>query len=153
MSLVVEWSRVSSFTTVKWKSYFYHVNFQLCAIFIFNSCLLLLGSKAQGRMIMKCKNTLRAIKCPILFASQFALFLATVLFIAWCTVYSAVILSVCPSVCHSHGLSWSGCLSCYVVTFRVSWRPREMYCGHARLCVCLSVCPRLHAYSIARTRM
>ena len=27
-----------------------------------------------------------------------------------------------------------------VVTFRVSRRPREMYCGHARLCVCLSVC-------------
>jgi len=27
-----------------------------------------------------------------------------------------------------------------VITFRVSRRPREMYCGHARLCVCLSVC-------------
>jgi len=27
-----------------------------------------------------------------------------------------------------------------VVTFRVSRRPREMYCGHSRLCVCLSVC-------------
>jgi len=27
-----------------------------------------------------------------------------------------------------------------VFTFRVSRRPREMYCGHARLCVCLSVC-------------
>ena len=26
------------------------------------------------------------------------------------------------------------------VTFRVSRRRREMYCGHARLCVCLSVC-------------
>jgi len=26
------------------------------------------------------------------------------------------------------------------VTFRVSRRPREMHCGHARLCVCLSVC-------------
>jgi len=26
------------------------------------------------------------------------------------------------------------------ITFRVSRRPREMYCGHARLCVCLSVC-------------
>jgi len=25
-------------------------------------------------------------------------------------------------------------------TFRVSHRRREMYCGHARLCVCLSVC-------------
>jgi len=28
----------------------------------------------------------------------------------------------------------------HVITFRVSRRPREMYCGHARLCVCLSVC-------------
>ena len=27
-----------------------------------------------------------------------------------------------------------------VITFRVSRRPREMYFGHARLCVCLSVC-------------
>ena len=34
-----------------------------------------------------------------------------------------------------------------LVTFRVSRRPREMYCGHARLCVC----PRPHAHTIART--
>ena len=27
-----------------------------------------------------------------------------------------------------------------IITFRVSRRPREMYCGHARLCVCLCVC-------------
>jgi len=27
-----------------------------------------------------------------------------------------------------------------IVTFCVSRRPREMYCGHARLCVCLSLC-------------
>jgi len=27
-----------------------------------------------------------------------------------------------------------------IVTFRVSRRPREMYCGHARLCVCVCVC-------------
>jgi len=40
-----------------------------------------------------------------------------------------------------------------LVTFRVSRRPREMYCGHVRLCVCVSVCPRPHAYTIARTRM
>jgi len=26
------------------------------------------------------------------------------------------------------------------ITFRVSRRPREMYCGHARLSVCLCVC-------------
>ena len=36
---------------------------------------------------------------------------------------------------------------------RVSRRPREMYCGHARLCVCVCVCPRPHAHTIARTRM
>jgi len=29
-----------------------------------------------------------------------------------------------------------------LVTFRVSRRRREMYCGQPRLCVCLSVCPR-----------
>ena len=28
-----------------------------------------------------------------------------------------------------------------------------MYCGHARLCVCLSVCPRPYAHTTARTRM
>ena len=27
-----------------------------------------------------------------------------------------------------------------IIKFRVSRRRREMYCGHARLCVCLSVC-------------
>jgi len=31
-----------------------------------------------------------------------------------------------------------------VVTFRVSRRRREMYCGHARLCVCLSAAACLH---------
>jgi len=40
-----------------------------------------------------------------------------------------------------------------IITFRVSRRPREMYCGHARLCVCLCVCPRPHAHTIERTRM
>jgi len=41
----------------------------------------------------------------------------------------------------------------FLVTFRVSRRRREMYCGYARLCVvCLRVCPRPHAYSIAPTR-
>jgi len=41
------------------------------------------------------------------------------------------------------------------ITFRVSRRRREMYCGHARLSVCLPVCvcPRLHAHIIGRTRM
>jgi len=40
-----------------------------------------------------------------------------------------------------------------LVTFCVNRRRREMYCGHARLCVCLSVCSRPHARTIARTRM
>ena len=31
-----------------------------------------------------------------------------------------------------------------LITFRVSRRPREMYCGHARLCVCLSAAACLH---------
>jgi len=31
-------------------------------------------------------------------------------------------------------------LALCLVIFRVSRRPREMYCGHARLCVCLCVC-------------
>ena len=46
-----------------------------------------------------------------------------------------------------------------VVTFCVSRRrrKRKMYCGHARLCVCVSVClyvcPRPYAHTTARTRM
>jgi len=35
------------------------------------------------------------------------------------------------------------CTQCRVITFRVSRRPREMYCGHARLCVCVSVLGRM----------
>jgi len=31
-------------------------------------------------------------------------------------------------------------LYAWLITFRVSRRPRKMYCGHARLCVCVSVC-------------
>ena len=31
----------------------------------------------------------------------------------------------------------------YLVTFRVSRRPREIYCGHSRLCVCVSVRGRM----------
>jgi len=43
------------------------------------------------------------------------------------------------------------------ITFCVSRRRREMYCSHPRLCgcqsVCLYVCLRPHAYTIARIRM
>ena len=34
-----------------------------------------------------------------------------------------------------------------MITFRVSRRPREMYCSHARLCVCLSAAACLHYYT------
>jgi len=40
-----------------------------------------------------------------------------------------------------------------VITFCMSRRRRKMYCGHTRLCVCLSVCPRPYAHTTARTRM
>jgi len=39
-------------------------------------------------------------------------------------------------------------LALCLVTFRMSRRPREMYCGHARLCVCLSTAACLH-YCVA----
>jgi len=43
------------------------------------------------------------------------------------------------------------------ITFCVSRRRRKMYCGNARLCmcvsVCLSVCPRPYAHTTVRTRM
>jgi len=46
---------------------------------------------------------------------------------------------------------------CGIITFCVSRRRRKMYCGHTRLCVCvsvcLSVCPRPYAQITARTRM
>jgi len=41
---------------------------------------------------------------------------------------------------------WHGYL---LITFRVSCRRREMYSGHARLCVCLSVCPSPHSHTTA----
>ena len=39
---------------------------------------------------------------------------------------------------HSHSLIQKTFTA--LITFRVSRRRREMYCGHSRLCVCLSVC-------------
>ena len=44
------------------------------------------------------------------------------------------------------GLRKSGIVSCriVVVTFCVSRRQRKMYCGHMRLCVCLSAAVRPH---------
>ena len=40
-----------------------------------------------------------------------------------------------------------------LVTFCVSRRRLKMYCGHARLSVCLGVCPRPYTHTTARTRM
>jgi len=56
-------------------------------------------------------------------------------------------------LCASEALLYVLCCKLLFVTFRISRRRREMYCGHARLCVCLSVCQRPHAYNIARTGM
>jgi len=49
---------------------------------------------------------------------------------------------------------------CLVITFRVSHRRREMYCGHVTrvclcVCLCLYVCVPVHghAHTIARIRM
>jgi len=39
------------------------------------------------------------------------------------------------------------CTQSGVVTFHVSRRRREMYCGHARLCVCVSVGGRMPTLS------
>jgi len=44
-------------------------------------------------------------------------------------------------------------LALCLVTFYVSRRRRKMYCGHALLCVCLSVSPWPYAHNTARTRM
>jgi len=41
--------------------------------------------------------------------------------------------------------SWNS-FSTAAITFSVSRRRCKMYCGHARLCVCLSVCPRPHTH-------
>ena len=43
-----------------------------------------------------------------------------------------------------------------VITFRVSRRRREMYIGHARMCLTVSVCavcPSPHSHTTARTQM
>jgi len=41
---------------------------------------------------------------------------------------------------HATLLLWVVVATCSVITFCVSRRRRKMYCGHARLSVCLSVC-------------
>jgi len=46
---------------------------------------------------------------------------------------------------HISQLECHGIVTDAIITFRLSRRRCEMYCGHARLCVCLSVClPRYH---------
>jgi len=42
-------------------------------------------------------------------------------------------------------------LSC-IITFRLRRNRDEVYIGHARLCVCLSVCPSPPSHATARTR-
>jgi len=54
-------------------------------------------------------------------------------------------------VCMHQGSALSPLLG--LLHFAVSRRRCKMYCGHARLCVCLSVCPRPYAHITARTRM
>jgi len=46
-------------------------------------------------------------------------------------------LAACPSRPLSHSSAVSRPYGSAFVTFRVSRRRREMYCGHARLCVCV----------------
>jgi len=41
----------------------------------------------------------------------------------------------------------------YISPFRVRRSRVEMYSGHGRLCVCVSVCPSPHSHTTARTRM
>jgi len=41
----------------------------------------------------------------------------------------------------------------FLITFRVSRRRREMYIGHARPSVCVSVRPRPYSHTTARTGM
>jgi len=40
-----------------------------------------------------------------------------------------------------------------LITFRVRVSRNEMYNGHGRLCVCLSLCPSPHSHTTAPTRM
>jgi len=41
----------------------------------------------------------------------------------------------------------------WFITFCVKCSRSEMYIGHGRLCVCLSVCPSPHSYTTAQTPM
>jgi len=44
------------------------------------------------------------------------------------------------SPCWTLNIKQDTCNLSSIVTFCVSRRPRKMYCSHARLCVCVSVC-------------
>jgi len=68
----------------------------------------------------------------------------------WSTTFESCKGRVCPPILKFWILSLRPILirrtinifrtSRYIITFRVSRRRREMYCGHTRLCVCVSVC-------------
>ena len=69
----------------------------------------------------------------------------TVSYIRVCYVLSG---SFCHVILYcSYDVPWR------LFTFRVSRRPQEMYCGHARLCVCLSVCLCVYVRVSVRGRM
>ena len=55
------------------------------------------------------------------------------------------------SVIHRSSCSNLNVNTQFIITFRVSRRQHEMYCGHASVCLC--VCPRPHDHTIARTWM
>jgi len=60
-----------------------------------------------------------------------------------CTHHCNTLLDIMPKCYHSNNMFTNTTLLDYtvtVITFRVRRRRREMYCGHARLCVCVSVC-------------
>jgi len=53
----------------------------------------------------------------------------------YCTEIISYSSCVCPRKCYCQGYTFAN----RVTTFCVSRRRRKMYCGHARLCVCVSV--------------
>jgi len=72
-----------------------------------------------------------------------------------CGEYDAVVLiqeptgADCCATTTAAAATTSTIILLLLVTFCVSRRRRKMYCGHARLCVCL----RPYAHTTARTQM
>jgi len=55
-------------------------------------------------------------------------------------------------MCLTHDYLCFVSLGLLFITFCVSRRRRKMYCGHTRLCVCLSVCVHVFVYLSAAVR-